>query len=449
MTLSQELTEWGLGLVSPPESVRKVVRRHILDAFGSAIAARRLGVVDYVVEEALSYTSPDNCSIIGSSRSVPSAIAALANGTLIHALDFDDTHPGALIHGSAVILPAVLAVAQDRKATFGEAVDAMIVGLETTLRIGRLVPHGFHARGFHPTSIVGIYGATLAAARLMQMSEAETVHALGLAGSKASGTLEFLHTGASTKQIHPGWAGLSAVLSARLAERGATGPATTLDGRYGLFRSFLGVDVDGSTAINDLGQIWEATLMTIKPYPVCQLSHASLDACQQLLGHVSVEEIAKVQLRLPKASIPIVAEPHPQKTRPRTPYEAKFSVQWNVAALLVDGRLGVEHFTPEQLERPEIARLASAVEVMGEPLPGAPAEAPGDITILLNDGTTYREKVDASSGSPTRPMPDSVLQEKFLLNVGMAINAPEATATAILDGTFTDIDVLFADLELL
>lgn len=449
MTLSQDLAEWGLNLTSPPDNVRRAARRHILDAVGNAIAARRLGVVNYVVEEALSYPSPATCSIFGSGRCVPPPMAALANGSLIHALDFDDTHAGALIHGSAVILPTTLAVAQERGIVFDEVVDAMIVGLETSIRIGRLVPHGFHARGFHPTSVVGVFGATLAAARLMGMDHERTVHALGLAGSKASGSLEFLETGASTKQIHPGWAGLGGVMAARLAQRGATGPESILEGRYGLFRSFLGVDIDGSEAVSDLGEVWETTRMTMKPYPVCQLSHASLDACQELLGRIDVAKIEHIQVRLPEESIPVVAEPRFQKMQPRTPYEAKFSVQWDVAALLVNGQLGIEHFAPEQLCKREITEIAARVEIAEQSFAGVPADAPGDVTIRLKDGTAYRGTVEASTGSPSHPMSDAAVQKKFTSNVGTAISSPDVTATAILDGSFTDVNDLFANLGMI
>lgn len=448
MTLARSFTEWGLSLRELPEHVEHAARRHIVDAVGNAIAGRRAGAVDHVVQEALSYTAPATATVFGSSERVPTAMAALANGALIHALDFDDTHAGALIHGSAAVLPAVLAAAQEHDAGLGDVVAAFVAGLEATMRIGRVVPHGFHARGFHATSVVGVFGATLAAARIAGLDEDTAVDALGIAGSQAAGSLQFLDTGSSTKQLHPGLAGMSALLSVRLAERGATGPDSILEGRYGLFQSHLGTEVDVATVLAGLGDEWETTQMTMKPYPVCQLSHATLDAVRPLLPQLAADAIEEIEVHIPPESMPVVAEPAAQKQRPRSTYEAKFSVQWDVAALVVDHRLTIEHFTEEQIHRSDVADLAARVTVAPAPFDGVPADAPGEITVRLKDGRMLNNTVAASSGSPARPMTDAEVLEKFRLNVAGSIDSPEQVGTAILQGAITDADALFSMTEM-
>lgn len=449
MTMSRAFAEWGLSLANAPDEVRGTARRHMLDAIGNALAARRLGTVDFVVEEALAYTAPAVSSILGAAaKVVPPPMAALANGALVHALDFDDTHAGALIHGTAATLPAALAMGQARNATFGQVVDALIVGIEVTMRIGRIVPHGFHSRGFHPTSVVGVFGATLAAGRLAGLDADTTVNALGLAGSMASGSLEFLQTGSSTKQIHPGWAGLAALTSVGLARRGATGPDSILEGKYGLFQSYLGTEVDVPAALSDLGTLWETARMTMKPYPVCQLSHASLDAAARLLDRPGATSIESIEIRLPEESIPVVTEPREKKHRPRSPYEAKFSVQWDVAALLIDGSLRVDHFASDQLDRADIADLAARVVVVPVPFDGVPADAPGEVTLTSTTGDVVTERVEASGGSPRNPMSDADIVGKFRMNVGHSIPDPLSAATAILKGDLVDLDELFAITEM-
>lgn len=448
MTLTNSFATWGLSVTDIPESVRHSARRHILDAVGNAVAGQRTGAVDYVVDEAMTHTAPAASSIFGVKGRFSPPMAALANGTLIHALDFDDTHAGALIHGSAAILPAVLAASEERGGSFQDVVTSMIVGIEVAMRIGRLVPHGFHARGFHATSVVGIFGATLAAARLAGLDGPTTVNALGLAGSQAAGSLEFLETGSSTKQFHPGWAGLSALMAVRLAARGATGPDSILEGRYGLFKSYLGMDIDPLAALVGLNEEWETTKMTMKPYPVCQLSHATLDASRQVLGRVNPEEIKTIGITLPPQSIAVVAEPRDKKVHPRSAYEAKFSVQWDVAALMVDGHLGIEHFSSQHLERSQIIDLAKRVQVIETPYGGPPADAPGSVTITLDDGRQIEATVETSSGSPARPMSDAEIVEKFLRNAGDSLISPEVFAKAVLDGEIASASELFTTTEI-
>lgn len=449
MTLARTFAEWALSLRDLPDEVRHSARRHIVDGVGNALAARRMGVVDHVVEEALSHTAPAVSSVFGSKAKVPAAMAALANGALIHGLDFDDTHAGALVHGTAAVLPAALAAGQEHGSRFDDVITAFVAGLEMTLRVGGLVPHGFHAKGFHATSVVGVFGATLAAARLAGLDVETTVDALGIAGSQAAGSLQFLDTGSSTKQLHPGLAGMKAITSVRLAARGATGPDSIFEGRYGLFRSYLGTEVDPDAALVDLGgDTWEATRMTMKPYPVCQLSHATLDAARPLIGRFPAEAVVAIEVRLPPESIPVVAEPAGQKVRPRSSYEAKFSVQWNVATLLTDHGVTVGHFTPDQLEREEIAALAARVKVEAAPFDGVPADAPGEVTVRLTDGTVLHETVATSSGSPARPMTDAEVIGKFKLNAGDSIASPENVAAAVLRGALDDADALFAMTEM-
>lgn len=443
MSLSRSFVEWGLSASGIPDTVHRAARQHVLDGIGNAMAADRLGAVSHVVDEAMEYEFPAVASVIGRRQRIPQAMAALANGALIHGLDYDDTHGGALVHGTAVTLPAVLAMGQARDSDFNTAIEAMITGLEVTMRIGRAVPHGFHRRGFHATSVAGVFGATLAAAKLAGLDEPTTVNALGLAGSTASGSLEFLSSGSSTKQIHPGWASMSAVLAVRLAERGATGPDSILDGRFGLFRSYLGADLEEpASLLSDLGSVWETTQMTLKPYPVCQLSHATLDATKEIMDRLSPERIEVIDVSLPGESIPVVAEPASDKIKPRSTYEAKFSVQWDVAALLIDGHVSIDHFTESQLSRQSINDLASRVRITEYSFDGVPADAPGMVEITTTDGSTYSGHVEASRGSPNNPLTDADLIEKFRMNVGPAVNDPTALAESILTGELNKVDDL-------
>ena len=432
-TLTQRFAEWSSRLGAVPDDVRGAARWHVLDALGTGLAAARLGAVDFAVEEAMAYGTPSEASILGYRTRHPAPMAALANGTLIHALDFDDTHAAAILHGSAAVLPSVLAVSEVVDATLDTAVDAYVVGVEMAVRVGAAATRKFHNRGFHATSVVGIFGATLAASRLLRLDAAATVNALGIAGSQAAGSLEFLSTASLTKPLHPGWAGLSAVMAARMAARGATGPSSILEGGWGVYRAYADTTVDTGGVTTGLGESWEATQMTTKPYPVCQYSHATLDTLGLLPDDLDTDRIGRIDIGLPRDSLVVVAEPRESRLRPRTTHEAKFSVQWNVATMLLDGYLGVDHFTEEQLGRGDVRRLAAKVFVHRRAFDGSLAEAPGDVTITLDDGTTISRTVTSGSATPGQPVDEGALLDKFLSNVAGSVENPEGIAKLVIE----------------
>ena len=415
---------WQLRLDDVPADVRVAAGRHLLDGLGTAAAAGRTGAAAPAVSVALGLGGPPEALVLGTGRRVGAPAAALANGVLVHALDFDDTHAGGLVHATAVVLPAALAVGEQVGASGADVLLAGVAGLEVVCRLGAAAPHAFHARGVHATAACGVFAAALVAARLGGLEPARAVDALGIAGSSAGGLLEFLATGSSTKQLHPGLASQAGVLAARLAAAGASGPSSVLEGEHGFFAVLAGRRVAAEAVLDGLGQRWECARITVKPYPACQLSHAALDAAlaarAQITGEVPPPDgIAAVELELHPDSASIVAEPAAAKVAPRTPYEAKFSVQWSVSAALADGQLGVETYAPESLARPEVAALARRVEVRVVDRPGLPAaSAPGAAVIRLTDGTELRAEVPCSVGSPDRPLDDDGVLAKAAVNTG-------------------------------
>ena len=432
-TLTERFVDWSTRLEAVPDDVRRTARWHVLDALGTGLAAARLGPVDFAVAEAMNYGTPAEASILGHGTRHPAPMAALANGTLIHALDFDDTHAAAILHGSAAVLPSVLAVSEVVDAALDTAVDAYVVGVEMAVRVGAAATRKFHNRGFHATSVVGIFGATLATCRLLGLGAPAAVNALGISGSQAAGSLEFLSTASLTKPLHPGWAGLSAVMAARMAARGATGPASILEGGWGVYRAYADTTVDSGGVTAGLGEVWEATQMTTKPYPVCQYSHATLDTLALLPDDLDPRRISRIDVGLPRDSLVVVAEPREARLRPRTTHEAKFSVQWNVATMLLDGYLSVDQFTTEQLARKDVRELAAKVFVHRRPFDGSLGEAPGDVRVTLNDGATLARTMTSSSATPGRPIDEGALLDKFLSNVAGLVEGAEGIAKLVIE----------------
>lgn len=431
MTLSQTLVDWAWALQTSdlPESVVTALGRHVLDGLGVALAGWESGEVQGVVDVAQGLGGPAQATVFGSGVRVGAPGAALANGALIHALDFDDTHADALIHPTAVVVPAVLATAEEVGADGSAVVAALAGAYEVTLRIGAAVRHGFHRRGFHATAVCGVFGAALGAARVLGLSQTQAVDALGIAGSLSSGSLEFLHTGATTKQMHPGFAAQAGVLAARLAQAGMTGPETILEGHDGFYRAYADTEVASQVLTDGLGSHWELSRITVKPYPACQLSHAALDAvvAAGAAGMADPGLIRQITLDVPADAAAIVCEPRKDKLDPGTPYEAKFSLPWSVAALVIDGQLTPQSFATTQLDRSDIATVAARVAHRVVTSDVAAAMAPGSAEVVLTDGTRMVGWVPQSRGGPEQPLGSEQLRAKLTGCVGSFRRADDLT----------------------
>lgn len=384
------LARWvaGLDFTLLPNTVVEAAREHLIDAVGCAVAGIGRGAAEPALTVARGLGGPPEARLFSGAR-VGAVAAAFGNAVAVHALDFDDTHAGGLVHASAVTVPVALAVGEQTGARGSEMITALVAGLEVVCRLGASAPHGFHARGLHATSMCGVVGAAVTAGKLIGLDETRLAHAIGIAASGASGLLEFLHSPASTKQLHPGTAAANGILAARLAAAGATGPAGALDGEYGLFRTMTTREPDRDLLLGELGERWETTRIGIKPYPACQLTHASIDAAGEFTGSTPSALI----VTLHPDAVPIVGGL--EKRRPRSAYQARFSVYWCVAAMVVDGRVDLDTF--EDLDRPEILDLAARTTVRAGAADVVAADAPG---IVEGDGRTAR--VERPTGGRAR-----------------------------------------------
>jgi len=419
MTVASDLAAWALDLRSEdvPDEVVVAARRHLLDGLGTAVAAARRDAAGPALTVAAGLGGPPEATLLGRGVRISAPAAALATGTLVHALDFDDTHAGGLVHATAVVLPAVLAVGEEVGVTGEEAMLAAVVGFETVCRIAGSAPHAFHQRGLHATLACGVFSSALVAARLMRLDLPTTVNALGIAGSSAGGLLEFLATGSSTKQLHPGLASHAGILAARLAAAGADGPDSVLEGERGLYAALADGHADPALVTADLGVRWETTRIGLKPYPACQLMHAALDAGLQTLP-LDPASVTSVVVEVHPDSAKIVCEA--DKVRPRTAYDAKFSLHWSLAALLTDGAVTVDTYAPDSLARPEVAALATRVRVVEVPDPRVAADAPSRVEVELASGEVRVGRVERSA--------DAALDAKLAGNVGGADAAAALTA---------------------
>ena len=352
---------------------------------------------------------------------------------LCHGLDFDDTHSDSVSHVSTVVVPAAAALAEARGAGGRELLTAIVAGNEIVTRIGMATPGAFHRRGFHPTAICGIFGATAAAARLSGLPVAETASALGIAGSMASGLFAYLDDATATKPIHPAWAAHGALVAVRLAALGAEGPPGVLEGRFGLYHAFVDTRIDLEPQLSDLGRRWETPRIAFKAFPACHFIHGSLGATASLVGSVDPDEIEEIVVTVPEAGVSLVLEPAESKVAPRTDYEGKFSLQYSTAAMLVHGRVGLATYTPEALADDRVLGLARRVRYEIKEYTSYPAAFPGGVRIVLRDGETIDADLPHQLGAPENPMTAEQVREKFRENAALAGGSFEALEEAVLD----------------
>jgi 2-methylcitrate dehydratase PrpD len=434
MTAAERFAAWTLelDLDAVPPAVVEAAKLHVLDVLGCGLAAHGLGIGVEGRTAMSELGGEPEASVIGLDAGLPAANAAFANAMLCHGLDFDDTHSDSVSHVSTVVVPAALALAEANGSSGRDLLTAIVAGNEIVTRVGMATPGAFHERGFHPTAICGIFGATAAAAHLRGLGTADAASALGIAGSMASGLFAYLDDGTATKPIHPGWAAHGALLATRLAELGAEGPPGVLEGRFGVFHAFVGTRVDLEPQLVDLGERWETPRIAFKPYPACHFVHGSLGATASLLDGLDPDEIEDVVVTVPEAGVSLVLEPAASKVAPRTDYEGKFSLQYSTAAMIVHGRVGLGTYTPEALADPRVLGLARKVRYETKEYESYPAAFPGGVLIRLRDGRTLEADMPYQLGAPENPMSEAQVREKFRENAALAGGGIERLEETVL-----------------
>ncbi|WP_227746946.1 MmgE/PrpD family protein [Paraburkholderia franconis] len=348
-----------------PAELRRKATHHIIDAIGLAFASQRFAFAAPALRGFAAAGSAGDATVIGSTSPLAPRDAALSNGFLMHGLDFDDTHPLAIVHPTVACLPAALAVGEAIDADWDDMLAAYVAGMEVAIRLGVAVKGGFHHVGFHATGIVAHFSSAIVAGKLMKLDTSQLVAAQGIAASTAAGVQVFLEEGAWTKRMHPGWGALAGITAAQLAVNGFAGPSRPCEGRFGLFESHLQEHagaIDLESIGKGLGDEWTMFGTAIKPYPVCHFIHGCAEAALRLHdAQMKMDDIEEIICLLPAPTMPIVAEPAVAKMTPKTDYDAKFSTHFVVAVCLLRGRFGLAELEDDVLRDPGVLKLAAKV----------------------------------------------------------------------------------------
>ncbi len=385
------------------DAVDHEAHRTFMNWVGCAVGAARHESAEATLAAVKMLQPAPQSSVLGREERVDMASAALANGITSHTFDFDDTHLKTIIHPAGPVASALLALAEVRGSSGREVIDALVLGIDVSCRVGNCIYPEHYDRGWHITGSTGMLGAAAGCARLLDLDEERTAMALGIAASQPIGMRE--QFGTMTKPFHPGGAARAGLTSALLAANGFTASARAIEAPRG-FAQVVSPKYDWNEITGELGSRFEISFNTYKPFACGIVIHPTIDAATQLRARgVKAEDVERVELRVH----PLVLELTGKK-EPRTGLEGKFSVYHGFAAGLVFGRAGEDEYDDEIVRRADVTALRrKVVATVDDSIDAAAA----DVTVVLEDGRREHVFVERAIGSLERPMSDKDLEMKF------------------------------------
>jgi 2-methylcitrate dehydratase PrpD len=405
----------ALDATNLPVAVRTKCEDLLVDVAGLCVTARN---EDYIKAALAGLDDGGSCTAIGYARTLSSAGAAFINGTAAHGEDFDDTFEGGPVHAGAVIVPAVLAACERHGPDGASALLGIAVGTEVMCRLSTVVPKAVHKAGFHPTAIFGVMGAAAGVSAALGLNAKQIVDALGIAGSFASGIIEYLAEGTWTKRLHAGWAAQSGLRAALLARGGFLGPRTVFEGVHGLFHGFAHTTQGDYAALDDFGSRWVTETLAFKPYPCGTMAHPYIDCARRLAARgIKAEDVKEMVCEVGEGTVHRLWEPLAAKQRPPNGYAAKFATPFILATGFVKGGVGLGDFTDAAVRDGDVLALAAKVRYVIDPNNPYPRAFTGHIRCVLNDGSVVEERQPHFRGGASEPLTRADIEEKFALNV--------------------------------
>jgi 2-methylcitrate dehydratase PrpD len=386
-----------------PAAVYTEAVRSFLNWTGCAVGGSIHPTIDRALAAIRPFAGPGQATILGRGDKLDLLHAALVNGISSHVFDFDDTHLKTIIHPAGPIASALLALAETRAMSGRDFLHAFILGVEVECRIGNAVYPQHYDVGWHITGTAGVFGAAAAAGKVLGLDRQQMTWALGIAATQSSGLREMF--GTMCKPFHPGRAAQNGLLAAHLAKENFTSSDRGIEAPRG-FAHVLSTKFDPAEITERLGETWEISLNTYKPFACGIVIHPAIDACIQLRNRDGLQaaDVASIALKVHPLVLELTG-----KTEPRTGLEGKFSVYHSCAAAIVHGRCGEHEYSDEVVADPEIVALRR--KVRAEASPGI-HEDQVDATLTTTDGRVLHVFVEHAIGSLQRPLTDEELDQK-------------------------------------
>jgi len=394
-------------------------KRCILDTLASLIAGTDAPGCPEIVGQVVEWGGKTESTILNYGIKVPVFLAALANGTMARAVDFDDVFEPGTIHVSASIVPTALAISERQGSIDGKTfLTAITLGIDLICRLGKThrIPPG--VSGMNVTFQYAAFACAGVAARLMALDEEKMINAMGLAYSQTAGNSQNLLEGTLAIRFCQGLAAQAGVYSAVFADRGITAAKEVLQGKFGYFPVYQRGEYAPEELLADLGRRFEVTHITTKIYPCCMHTHAAIDALRNILciHPLEADDIEKITVKVNQQGYNFVCIPESKAYHPQTVPEAQFSLPYTIITTLLKGKVSLVDFSEKSIRNPEVQRLTSKVkctvdEELERTFPGR--VSPAIVEIRSKEGKVYVEKVVDRRGSPENPMPLEEVEDKF------------------------------------
>lgn len=394
-----------------PHEVIEVEKKLIIDSLGVTLAGSSApgcrGIVDLIKE----WGGKAEATVIAYGGQVASPWAALANSTMMHALDFDDTLDDSALHAHVSVLPVTLAMAERKGNVTGkELINAVVLGVDLVCRLGLATRRPL---SWIRTSTCGSFGAAATAAKVLSFDYEKMLRALGIVYSQTSGNAQCLIEGRLVKRMQPAFSAQAGVISALLASKGITGPRDVLEGSYGFFNLYEGGDYDREKILTGLGKQFEGMKLSIKPYPSCRMTHASIDAAIAVreIYKIHPSEIKEVVVRVSKMVFNMVGHPFVIRENPQV--DAQFSIPYNVAVGIIKGEVFLKDFDDHYIRDPQVLELSKKIKVEVDPTLQERDMMTANIQVKTRENIFFK-KVDKVKGNPLNPMDMNDCVKKFM-----------------------------------
>lgn len=424
-TVSERLADWIVGYepAQMPDAARQGCADTIVDTICLTVAALE---TDYGRAVRAAFPDAGTATVWGLEEGRAPEAAAVINGTCGHGEDYDNTFEGCPVHSGVVIVPAVMAAAERYGLGATEIARGVGVGIEVMCRLGLVADKSVHKAGFHPTAVLGAMSAAAAVAAALRLDRDGIRNALGVAGSTASGIIEYLADGSSTKRLHAGWAAQAGMRAAALGAAGFTGPATVFEGEHGFFHGFSSPRATNfAPLVDDLGTRWESSRLAFKPFACGTMTQPYIDcAIEMRTRGIDPDQVVRITCDVGEGTVHRLWAPLALKQTPPTPYAAKFSGPYCVAAGWIWGDAGLAQFTDISVRDPRALALAAKVNFRIDPENEYPANYTGHIRAEMADGRVEEAFVPCMRGGAQAPMTRGEIVSKAQANLAFAGRDP-------------------------
>jgi len=419
---AEDFSNWAINLKTKdiPSDVQEVLSFLVKDISGVIVAARN---EDYIQSLVKTYSNTGNTIALGHKNIFDVFSSSIICGTAAHGEDFDDTFEGNPMHVGATMVSVFLSAGQFFKLNGEQILRGIAIGAELICRMALVSPTAMHKQGFHPTAICSVFGAAAGLGAVLGLNSKQLSSALGVAGSMASGIIEYLAEGTWTKRMHPGWAASSGIHAALLGRSDFLGPRTVFEGTHGFFKAFTIKEIqkDFSHLTKDLGARWECKNLAFKPYACGTMAQPFVDCAMQLREKINdLSKIKSIKAKVGEGTVHRLWEPRKEKNNPSTPYSAKFSVPYCVAVTLSKGGAGLEEFNETNIADQNILKIANLIEYEIDPNDEYPKNYTGRLTLETMDGTIIEAKQPCFRGGKKQPLTKKDFDTKFEKNLKYA-----------------------------